>query len=251
MSKIDFMVWLAAPVLLSCLAAIFIRRRLYREFPLFFVYLAAQIVVATLRLSVSGNYRLFFEVYWATEAIYALLTLWCLYEVFHWVFLEFYKCWTWFWSLFPGVIAAAAGAALWYSLEYPVHNAGHLISFIVAFNIAVNLIELSLFALFFGLVWLLGLTWWAYSFAIVLGFAISALGALASYWLFSIFGTRFIIFAKYAPPVAYILAIVFWLTVFVRPEPELKLPAGITPQQLLEEVRQYGGILERLRRILK
>src|SRR5262249_31572061 len=215
------------------------------------LYMCTQLLVSIARLSVSSHYQIFFKVYWTTEALYAVLALLVLYEVFHWVFLEFFKYWRWFWVLFPGMIGLVTALSIWYALNYPPVQASKLISLILAFGIAVNFVQVGIFLLFFFLVWVFTLRWWDYAFAIVLGFALSALGALAAYWLRSEFGTKFGIFAKYAPPVAYILSVLLWLAVFIRPEPDEDWDVGIDRRQLLEEVRQYTRILAKLRERIK
>ena len=54
---------------------------------------------------------------------------------------------------------------------------------------------------------------------------------------------------SYAPAVAYILAVVLWLKTFLRPpEPEPQWRLKITPEQLLEEIRQYSKVFGRFKR---
>src|SRR5215831_1319933 len=247
MTKITIFLSLGAVILELWLIAILFRRRLNREFPFFFTYIVSAILIATIRLAVLYYYPWYFAVFWATEALYSVLALLALYEVFHWVFLEFYKYWSWFWLLFPGLVAIVTGLSIWYALAYPPVQASRLISVVLVFGIAVNFVRVGIFLLFFLVVWVFKLRGWEYAFAIVLGFALYALNALAAYWLRSVFGTRFGIFAKYAPPVAYILAVVFWLTIFIRPEPEPEWYRQVDRQRLLEEVRQYTRMLARLR----
>jgi len=251
MGKLDVLLNLTGTVLSLALGVVLVWRSRVREFPLFFTYIASTVVIAIARLSLSGNYRLFFIFAWTTEALYAVLSLLVLYEVFHWVLFEFYRHWSWFWVLFPGLVVVMTSVSVWYALEYPAIQASRIFSLILVFGIAVNFVQVGIFLLFFFLVWVFGLRWWDYAFAIVLGFALSALSGLAAYWLRSEFGTSFGIFAKYAPPVAYILSVLLWLAVFIRPEPEPNWDVGIDRRRLLEAVRQYTRILARLREKLK
>jgi hypothetical protein len=87
-------------VLTAWVTALVVRRNLHREFPFFFTYLVLSVLVSLLRLSVSGDYPTFFKVFWATEVLYAVLTLLVLYEVCLKVFLVFYQPWC-----FPVVFA--------------------------------------------------------------------------------------------------------------------------------------------------
>jgi hypothetical protein len=53
--------------------------------------------------------------------------------------------------------------------------------------------------------------------------------------------------STYIPPVAYILALGFWLHVFWRKEPrEAEGSLPLTPEELTEQMRQYTEILKTL-----
>jgi len=245
MGKTDIVLNVAGTLLASVLAGVLVYRRLLSQFPFFFVYVGSSIGIAILRLSVSGNYRLFFKIYWATEAIYALLAILALHEVFRKVFAAFYKNW-WFWLFFPCVVIAISVLAVIYRFGSPPVQANRVMSAIVSLGMAVNLVQALLFVFFFFLVWLNGIRWREYPFGIVQGFAAIAIGSLGGHWLLSEFGTRFIVLSSYAPSVAYIVAVISWLETFLRPpEPEPKWTLEITPEQLLEEIRQYTKIIER------
>jgi hypothetical protein len=232
---------LASAVALLCLL---IRRRLASEFPFFFLYLSASVTFPVIKLAVSGSYAVFFIVSWATEAIYILLALLALHEVFRKVFAAFYKN-RWFWLFFPLVVIAIFTIAIAYNLGSPPVQASRLISLILTLGTAVSLVQIAIFGLFFILVWFHGIRWRDYPFSIVVGFAIIAVGSLWGNWSRSVFGTRFNRFFGYAPAVAYIIAVIVWLDAFLRPPsvPEWKL--RITPEQLLEEVGEYSKIFQR------
>jgi hypothetical protein len=130
----------------------------------------------------------------------------------------------------------------------PPIQATPLIAAILSFSRVINWVEAALFGLFFCLVLLLGVRWRSYPFGIVEGFGLSALGSLIAYGLRSEFGTKYNTFAKYAPPVAYIVGVLVWLDTFLRqPDPEVvhAWRDKITPQQLLAEAREYVGLLKR------
>ena len=239
---------LIGAVLTACVAAFLVRRKLHREFPFFFVYLVVSVLVALVRLAVSGNYPLYFKVFWASETLYALLALLALYEVFREVFLAFYQLWWWFRLLFPGVVGIAMLVQIRRAILSPPIEATPLIAAILSFARVINWVEAVLFGLFFALVLLLGVRWKSYPFGIVEGFGISALGALIAYGLRSEFGTKYDTFAKYAPPVAYVLGVLVWLDTFLRqPDPDVvhAWREQITPEQLLAEARGYLRTLKR------
>jgi hypothetical protein len=245
MRKTDILLSLVGLAPALWLTIILTRRKIYHEFPLFFLYVSFSIAFITLRLSVSGNYQLFFEIYWLTEVVYVILVLLALYEVFRKVFKPFFKRW-WFWLFFPGVVAAISVLAVVYRLGSPPVQANYVISLILSLGTAVSLVQVALFGLFFLLVWFHGIHWRDYPFGIVVGFAVLAIGALWGNWARSAFGTKFNRFFGYAPSVAYIFAVIVWLTTFLRPQPEPRWSLQITPEQLQEEIRQYARIMARL-----
>jgi hypothetical protein len=247
MHKADILLILFGPIISGGLAIILLRRKANREFPLFFAYVSASILFGFLRASVANNYLLYFEAFWTTEAIYILLALLALHEVFRKVFAAFYEK-RWFWLFFPVVVIAIFVLAVIYRLGSPPAQANEVISLIISLGMAINLVQALLFVLFFLLVWLNGIGWREYPFGIVMGFAAIAIVIFTVEWARSVIGTKLNVIWSYAHSVAYILAVILWLKTFLRPpEPEPQWRLKITPEQLLDELRQYSKILERLR----
>lgn len=244
----DIGLTLIGPALTAWVAVLVTRRKIHREFPLFFAYLILSVIVPLLRLSATGNYLTFFKVFWATEALYAVLALLALHEVFHEVFLPFYMLWWWFRLIFPGAAAFFAFISIRSAMHHPALQAPRVLQIIFGSAKAVNYLEAVLFALFFALVLLLGVRWRSYPFGIVEGFGLSALGALIAYGLRSEFGTKYNTLATYAPPVAYVVGVLVWLDTFLRqPDPEVvhAWRDQITPEQLLAEASGYLRTLKR------
>ena len=245
MNPLDLTLTLIAAILAAWLAVVFVQRKLHREFPFFFGYLIASLLIPAIRLGFRHDYLVWFKVVWLTEAIYAVLVLLALHEVFRKVFAAFYER-RWFWLFFPLVVAAIFAIAIAFRLGSPPVQASRLISLILTLGTAVSLVQVAIFGLFFVLVWFHGIRWRDYPFGIVVGFAIIALGSLWGNWSRSVFGTKFNKFFGYAPAVAYIVAVIVWLDTFLRPPSEPKWSMRITPEQLLEEIRQSTKILQRL-----
>ena len=247
MSKSDLLLSLGGLIAAAWLVIVLTQRKVFSEFPFFFLYVSFSVAFIILRLSVSGNYQLFFWVSWSTEAIYVLLALLTLHEVFRKVFAAFYEN-RWFWLFFPVVVIAISVLAVIYRLGSPPAQANEVISLIISLGMAVNLVQALLFVFFFFLVWLNGIGWREYPFGIVMGFAAIAIVIFTVEWARSVFGTKLNAVWSYSPAVAYILAVILWLKTFLRPpEPEPQWRLKITPEQLLEEIRQYSKILGKLR----
>jgi hypothetical protein len=247
MGTLDLSLSLLGPILAGVLAVILLRRKVHREFPFFFMYVVFAILAAAVRLSVSGDYQLYFKVFWTTALLYNALALLALYEVFREVFFAFYELWWWFRLVFPGVALIAITIAVIRTILHPPVEATSLIGAILSSSRIVNYLEAILFALFFLLVLLLGVSRRSYPFGIVEGFGIAALGALVAYGLRSEFGTKYNMFAKYAPSVAYVLGVLVWLDTFRRPpDPEVihAWREQVTPEQLLAQAREWLKIMK-------
>lgn len=244
----DIVLALIGPIITAWVGALVVRRKLHDEFSFFFGYLAVSILISLARLSVIANYATYFKVFWATEILNAVMVLLALYEVFHEVFLPFSELWWWFRLVFPGTVGIVVIVFVRRAILHPPVQATPLISAILSFSRVTNWVEAVLFGLFFALAVLLGVKHRSYPFGIVEGFGISALGALVAYGLRSEFGTKFNMFAKYAPPVAYGIGLLVWLDTFRRPpDPEVthEWRERMTPEQLLALAREYVRILKR------
>ena len=88
-SHIILYLWCSAPILQSVVAAVLWRRKLHKQFPVFFVFLIAQVVnfAILFPLSFVGNYKLYFNVFWLGEAVNAVLG----FKVIHEVFLDVFR----------------------------------------------------------------------------------------------------------------------------------------------------------------
>src|SRR5437660_3015992 len=101
----DLMLALAVPVLQTCLAIFLLSRGLHLRFRYFFVYTVYAVPTEFVRIATAkyGGWT-YYSVYWTTEALYAILALFAIHEVFHSVFRNFYGV-RGFRYLFPGVTA--------------------------------------------------------------------------------------------------------------------------------------------------
>jgi hypothetical protein len=84
-----FCLWGAQPILQAAVAAIFWRRKLYRQFPAFYWYLLAQVAnfAVTFPLWLAGSRILYFWFFWLGEAVNAVLG----FKVIHEIFLDVFR----------------------------------------------------------------------------------------------------------------------------------------------------------------
>lgn len=248
MAGTDLFLSLIGNALAIGLAVLLVRFKLSSRYPFFFAYIVFSILATFLIVAVSGNYQIFFKVFWKTEALYALLALLALHEAFHDVFILDYRDWPWFWMVFPGAVIILSVIFIGNSILHPATQAPPLIVLILSFATVVNCVKGCLFLMFLVLAWLLlGESWPTYPYGVVLGFAVSAGGSLLAYWLRSVFGTEFNSVAKYGPPVSYIVAVLIWIACcFLPPEPANRWASFNDPEKALATVRQYMKALKRI-----
>lgn len=248
MGKLNLAIPIAGILFQVCLVILLVRRKVPHLFPMFFAYILFSAGAAIAKFSVSSDYRTYYFVYWGTDAIAVLLATLALLEVFRWVFALFWLSW-WYRGFLYGSIIFVLGLAIANAILNPPAHMGSLSAFIYSSGIAVNFMQATIFMVFWLLSRHLQVGFRRYAFGIMLGFGGSSFGTLLAGLLRSIFGTKLAFVSAYIPPVAYILALLFWLHVFWReepPEPEWALP--ITPEELAEQVRQYTRILKKFNR---
>ncbi len=252
MDDLDIAIGAIGSAFTAALTVVLVWRKAYREYPLFFVYILCSLVTDILVLSVhvlyfKSNYLLYFKVYWSVEALEVLLGLLVLYEVFRRVFRAFFSLYRWFWVLFPAVVVVVASIATLHALRHPPIQAVPLIGVILSLEIGVNVIRSGIFVLFFATIWFFKVRRNNYALRIVDGFALIALSGLV-YQLRSSFGAGFNRVVMYAVPTANILALLLWLYTFIQPpEPDPKWELEISPQQLLDDIRQYTRVFRKFR----
>src|ERR1700686_3693463 len=135
MEKINIAVLFVALALKIALTSVLVKRKLYQEFPFFFVYIVSSIVGSIVKLCVVHNYQLYFIVFWSKEALDAILILLALHEIFYWAFFPFFHIYRWFWALFPATVVLVASFGIWQTLKYPAIQASSLIRIILSLQI--------------------------------------------------------------------------------------------------------------------
>jgi hypothetical protein len=238
-------VWLAVTLCLETSLAIMLwRRRAYKDFPFFFAYVFYSFAASLTRAIVNSNYGLYFYFYWYSDAGYVIVGILALHEAFRNVFIVFYDDW-WFAWIFPIASMLIFVLAVWVWFAHPPVQADATIRLIFSGELAVNIIRSLLFGLFLLLLAHSRLHWRSYPFGIVNGFTIHSLGAWATYWMRSHFGTKYTFLLR-AVAASYIVALVLWLLTFARPpeEDEPKWRLSITPDEALQRLEEFTRFVD-------
>jgi len=229
--------WVGFTLLITILVLLG-RQKLYKQFPLFTLYVGYITLTTFLCALTVARPQLYFYVYWAAEPGAFLLKLLAVCESFMKVFRGFYLLQR-FRLLLPGAITLALALSVVRAINHPTEGT-MTASIIVAGTMTAQYIVLAVSILFVGLVILLHMPWRVHEYRIVLGFGIVALGTFFEAALHSEFPTQFGILTRTLASGAYILALMVWVTAVRHPSTP-KLPVidqGVSPESLVQELRR-------------
>jgi hypothetical protein len=226
-------------------------RGFHRQFRFFSLVPALSVVSSIALIAMRNHPRLYFDLYWLTEALSVLVTFFALQEAFYLVFRNFLSI-SGFKLLFPGIGILMLAVAILRATFHPAADTRPLASSLISLEIAVGFLQFGIFCLFVLLIRFFHMRRGQYAFGVVLGFGIAAAGNLVVYLLRSEFGTKFDTVGRITPPIAYIIAVAVWLATLLRGEPaqpSKSWDSALTPKQMVAELRRHTdtvkGILGR------
>jgi hypothetical protein len=237
-SAIVNILWLVQPLLEIAILAVMFRRKLHVRFPLFFSYLAYDIVMAALTYSVSGSYRAYFYAYWSTHAVSAMLLLGVIYELFTAMFRQHHALRDFGTMLFRWavVMVAMLAALLVFSGIGATKNS--IVNSIMNLDRSVGVMQcgMLLFLVLFSPY--LKISWKHQICGIALGFGLDATVRmlLLSQWIVGVFGTKYLNVLSMA---AYDWTLLIWLAYAC-----MKVPSESAPNMLLRPQRWNEALLD-------
>jgi hypothetical protein len=159
--------WLALP-LLAALAGVLLWRKAYREFPLFFGYVATAIVSTVVRWIAFGiSYRSYYFAYWISDLLLFLLGLVVVYDLFaRRLFRGYHRVRFYRYSVRVAIVAVIGLTVA--ALEMPERATIFLIA-----SRVLSLLVVVLVAFFGGLMLFLDRKWTDYEIGIASGYALS------------------------------------------------------------------------------
>jgi hypothetical protein len=86
---VSLYLWCAQPILQSVVAAILWRRKLHKQFPVFFLFLVVQVAIFAVLfpLSLAHSLKMYFVFFWLSEAVNAFLG----FKIIHEIFLDVFR----------------------------------------------------------------------------------------------------------------------------------------------------------------
>jgi hypothetical protein len=176
--------WCAQPILQSALAVILWRRKLHKQFPVFFIFLLTQVVnfAVIFPIWLTGNYSLYFAPFWLGEAINAVVGFKVIHEIFIDVFRPYHTLKDLGTLLFKwaGVVMLLVSVVVAFSNSF---DQSPLIHALTTLQRSVRIVQLGLILFLLLFSRFLGVSRKQISFGISLGFGLFAGAELMMYAL--------------------------------------------------------------------
>lgn len=235
----DSLRWYIPTGLAIALLLLMLRRGAYRVCPTFFTYVAFGVGADVARFLVRNYRPTYYTTYWGTEAIYCVLGILAMYEVFRAVLRNLDRK-SWFRFLFPAIVILGIALSLARSHAVPPRVSGLLV-YIVTGEIAVRFVQVL--AALLTLIPLFDLRGQRYYFGIAAGFGLYATAALLITTKVSDFGVGYKFLWGVVSVNAYSIAQLIWIWAFASPLSEASTqarPEMISGRDSLPPAGKFG-----------
>jgi len=173
--QIQLALWISQPVLQAVVAVAMFRRRLHKDFPIFFAFTIAQIALFAVEFSVYrwGSHAVYFDVYWISTAVNLVFEFKIIHEVFLDAFRPYYALQDlgtalFKWAALIMVLVSAVLISISPSWNDP------LVKTIVVAHRCVRVVQCGLVLFLLAFCKHVGLSWRRQGFGIALGFSVFA-----------------------------------------------------------------------------
>lgn len=237
-------------LLLNFWLLVILKRQIVRkQLPWFVFYIAWEVCSGCISLALLAIDRhLHDAVYWWLEAVEIALIVTAVRESFLRIFGGFTKM-RWFRWTVTGVILAVVAYAAYKAIYYPPVQGNRLTVLVAGAEFFFRWGIAGIGFLSIILSWLVDEPTHAREDAVVTGFAVISITFVGYVIIVSLFGTKYLFFAKYIPSVGYFIAAILWIRIFSRPE-EKGIgfdDIGIGPEEMLKLVRGYQKAMDAIR----
>ena len=222
------------------LAGVFLWRRLFREFPFFFLYLVSAILVTAVRFgAIYMGRRVYFYSYWISDLAGSPVVFLAIYEVFlRRLFQGFHKI-----HFYRMLFAVAAAGVLLLTVLTALQANDKGAAFQMASR-AFDFMRTAVLVFFIGLMMFMGREWTRYELGIALGFGIQASAALATAAVRAQMHYK-PTFMDTVQAIAYNVSCVIWLLTFWKQQKRAEVrPDHQLGPQWLREARGWETILK-------
>jgi len=236
--------WWATLPLLAVLLGLMVWRRSIRFFPWFFAYVLYAVLAAIVRF-VLRNHEIYPYVYWYSDAVYAVLGIIVMYEVFRRVSYKLIRR-VWVNAIFPTTVIGTLVLTILRTRAVNT-NLNSTMAWIIGGEMCARIIEVSMFLLLLLFVAVLGLRWRDHEFGLSAGFGIYAAFSLLASTKYYEIGSEFILSWSVISVVSYTVSVLIWLWYFST-SVKAVVPSSDEPPLSLQDLERYRDIARRVPR---
>jgi len=214
--------WIASWIGASVLIGYIWKKKLNREFPIFFAFLVAETVSDLLNFVLScGHKHAYYYSYWAGVAVTTCLGFFVLQEIFRHIFRPYESLRTFGSTLFRWSTLVLLMVGVIMAMSSATPGRSPIIKYIFTVDRSVQLMQCGLVLFMYLFARQLGLTEGHRVFGITVGFGLRAAVQLLSVTVYSLFPSGSMARSlNIASMGMYLLAVVIWMVYMYRPEPE-------------------------------
>jgi hypothetical protein len=227
---LKYVLWVTHPCLQAVLAVFMLRRKLYREYPIFLAYTVSHVVrfVALFCIYHEASRAAYRYSFLGAEGLDAALTYGAIYELYAHLFRTYDGVQKLAGMVFRLAVVALLGLAVLSAAAAPAADTSRVLAGLFTLDRGVNIVSGGLLLLLFVFSSYLGLQWKRFAFGIAAGFALDTSVALVTFALHSYWGLLGKPVLSLISAAAYNCAVFIWLAYLLAPEPApppAKLPA--------------------------
>ena len=242
--------WLLGFLLELIVAIAIFRRRLHRDYPLFFSYLVLELMRTIVLAAVHPHHLPYFYAYWISECVVALFGFLVVEEIFRKAFERRLGLQRVGAALFRYSMLALFVTAVAVAVMAPGTESDKLFAGILILKRTQSLVRVGLVVCLFSFVFLMGLSWGSYSIGIALGFAVHGVVEAAAMLAKSQYGSKFDHIWVWSIMGVALCERLIWVAYFVPPQrvrgPALAQEKVLPTTLFATEVSKMNKVVESL-----
>jgi len=218
---LKYVLWFTHPCLQALIAGTMLRRKLYREYPIFLVYTVSHVVrfVMLFWIYHRGNRDAYRYAFLCAEVVDAALAFGTVHELYRGLLRSYSGVQKFASIVFRATLIVLLAAAVVSAATAPAADTSRLLAGVFTLDRAAAVVRGGLLLLLFLLSCYFGLRWQHFAFGIAAGFALQSSVALATYALHAHFGLLGKPILSVISAAAYNCAVFIWLAYLFSPEP--------------------------------
>jgi hypothetical protein len=229
---LKYVLWVTHPCLQALLAGLMLRRKLYREYPIFLAYTISHVVRFVVLFCVYhlDNREAYRSTFLGAEILDAALAFGAIYELYGQLFHTYDGVRKLAGIVFRGAAAVLLAVAVVTAAGSPGTDSSRVLAGLFTLDRSVNIVSGGLLLLLFLCSSYLGLRWKHFAFGIAAGFALDSSVELATFALRTQLGLLGKPILSLISSAGYNCAVFIWLAYLFSPQPAprpAKLPARL------------------------